>query len=202
MLTYWNVLHYSLISLFLLLSRPVSSVAFVATEIRHEPKGLSTPRDHALVGPLPGVNADMLCPSPSPFEGLGAALPGALQRPVIKMNSPMLQKVLVHVKMFPAPLPCTQIFLVELQVADGVERHDAAFHVTLKLSFQILTTFVWRFLTVFPLLHFRVLMMLYTGMVGAALRFAIPILLGSPLGHAWSANAASPHTRSWTCCTK
>lgn len=181
------------------LSRPVSSVPFVATKIRDEPEGLSTARDHALVRPLPRVNADMLRPSPSPFERLGAALHRTLQRPVVQMNPPMLQKVLVHVKMLATPLPCTKILLVELQVADGVESHDTTFHVTLKLALQILTPFGGRFWTVFPLLQFRALMLLlYTRMVvGAAFSFTVtPILVSSPIGHAWSANTTSPHTRS------
>jgi hypothetical protein len=134
----------------------VPSVAFVATEVRDKPKGLSTPRDHALVGPLPGVHADVLRPSPRPLERLGAALPGTLQGPVVKMNSPVLQKVLVHVKMFPTPLPSTEILLVELEVANGVERHDAAFHVTLKLPLQVVTPFVCSFLTTLSLFGFCV----------------------------------------------
>ena len=128
----------------------VPGLALVTAEVWDEAEGLAATRLLADVGPVPSMHSDMLRPRPRPLEAHLAPLPWTFQRPIIEMNSLVVNQVLVREELLPAPLRRADIPLVQRQILFWSETHGAAFKIARKFVpfltvVRRIAPFLWLF---------------------------------------------------------
>ena len=124
----------------------MSCFASMAAELGDEPEGETAATDGALVRLFSGVDADVLGAGPRPLECHLAAFPGALERPLVEVDSVMDRRVFVGPELLPTPFVGAPVSLVNAQLSLRPETHHATFYVAPVFFAFFLSLFLFRFL--------------------------------------------------------